>query len=125
MFNKLYDKKGFTLIEVIIAISVVTIGVLTIMTFIMVVIKGNKYSERLTTATVIAQDKLENAFRIGHDSLSNDTGSYTAFISYYWTKTVESNTPGTDTKTVTINVYWDPATTTSSHTIALQTVVAK
>ena len=50
---------GFTLIEVIIAISILTVGLLAVATMQTAAIQGNFFAYRTTEATTLAQDRLE------------------------------------------------------------------
>lgn len=120
MKDKLSNSKGFTLIEVVVAITVIAIGMFAIMSLLLTVIKGNSHSERVTTATNIAQDKMEDLKRVGYSNVSNDSGNDQ---DYYWEANIQDNTPGTNTITITVDVYWTPATTTSMHKVQLQTII--
>lgn len=86
------------------------------------VIKGNRQIKGVTTATTLAQDKMEYFKGIGYDNIS---GTSTVHPGYYLTATVQNNIPGANMKTVTVDVYWNPGTTTSKHKMTLQTIFAK
>lgn len=119
---KLYNEKGFLMIEVILAIALVTIGLFAVMSLATTVIKGNKQSKGVTVAMTLAQDKIEYFKGIDYDTIS---GTYTVYTDYYLEALVQNDIPGIDTKTVKVNVYWNPGTTTSKHKITLQTIFAK
>lgn len=119
---KLHNAKGFTMIEVILAIAIIAIGMFAVMSLVTIVIKGNTQSKKVTTATTLAQDKMEYFKGISYDNIS---GTYTVSNDYYLEALVQNNVPGINTKTVTVNVYWNPGTTTSSHKVILQTIFAK
>jgi len=114
-------KDGFTVIEAMLAIAIAAIGLFTLMSMITIVTKGNRQSKSITKATTLAQDKLEYFKKIAYSSIagtSTITGSSTV---YYLIANVDT---GVNTKTVTVDVYWDPATATSSHKVELKTVIA-
>lgn len=119
---KLYNNKGFLMIEVILAIALIAIGLFAVMSLATAVIKGNEQSKKVTTATTLAQDKMEYFKGIDYDTIS---GTYTVSSDYYLNALVQNNIPGTNTKTVTVDVYWNPGTTTSKHKVTLQTIFAK
>ena len=63
---RLYQKKnrsdgesGFTLLEVIIAISILTFGLLAVASMQLTAIHGNYNASNITEATTVAQDRLE------------------------------------------------------------------
>ena len=54
------SNKGFTLIEVLMAIVILSIGLLTLSQMSAYVIQSNAQASRFTRATIMAQDTLEN-----------------------------------------------------------------
>ncbi len=117
-----HQDKGFTMIEVMLAIAIIAIGLFAVMTLTTIVIKGNAHSKEVTVATTLAQDKIEYFKGIDYDNVS---GTDTVYTDYYLKAIVEDNTPGVNTKTVTVIVYWNPGTTTSIHKVELKTIFAK
>ena len=113
---------GVTLIENILAIAIIAIGLFSVMSVVTIVTKGNTHSKRVTTATTMAQDKMEYFKKVDY---SNVVGTSTVTTDYYLVAVVQNNTPGTSTKTITVNVYWNPAAATSSHKVELQTILAE
>ncbi len=126
---KLHNNKGFTLIEIMISIAIIAIGIFAVMSLIITVMKGNTLSKRVTTATTIAQGKMEDFKSMDYDSVVDDPGTDTATAYdtvYYWEVNVEDDTPATDTKTITIDVYWSSGGTNTTHNnVKLKTIIAK
>ena len=56
---RLKQEKGFTLLEVIIAISILTIGLLAVASMQVAALKGDSFAHTRTEATTWAQDRLE------------------------------------------------------------------
>ena len=113
---------GFTVLEAMFAIAIIAIGLFAAMSMVTAVIKGNTHSKSITTATTMAQDKLEYFKKIDYSSIagiSTLTGTSTV---YYLVANVDT---GTNTKTITIDVYWNPATATSSRKVELKTIRAE
>ena len=64
---------GFTLIEMLIAISILAIGLLGLAELQFIATKGNKESRDLTSAVVLAETKAEELLKNGVAKLSNGT----------------------------------------------------
>lgn len=116
MITTLKHPKGFTLIEVTIAIFILTVALLGLLSVTISVIKGNSFGERMTTATTMAGDKLEEVKSKSYSSISAGTttdyknldstnGMAGAF--YTRTLTVAENTPAVNMKTITVTVLWN------------------
>jgi prepilin-type N-terminal cleavage/methylation domain-containing protein len=67
--KKLTNDRGFTLLEVMIALIVAAIGFLGIAGMITTSIRGNDFSARLTEATNLAQDKIEEMKNVDYRDL--------------------------------------------------------
>ncbi len=124
--RRLHRNSGFTLIELMIAIAIITLGIFGVMSLILTVMKGNTLSERVTIATTIAQDKMEDFKRMDYDSVVDDSDTNTDYdVDFYWEADVEDDTPATDTKTITVDVYWDPAASSSAHNVEIKSIIAQ
>lgn len=126
MEYKLQNKKGFTLIEVLIAICILAIGLLSLATLAGTVIRGNSFSNKMTTATTLAQDKMEEIKGLGYDNAgtaagTENYGSIAGYVAYKRFTTVATDSPATGMKTVTVTVSWDA----DAHSVALTTILAK
>lgn len=65
--NVLSKSEGFTLIEVIVALAVLTIGILAVNAMQTVSVRGNSTANRLTTAATWATDRAEVLFNLEYD----------------------------------------------------------
>lgn len=61
---------GFTLIEILIAMLILTVAILSLVSVTVMVIKGNSLNRMITTATTLAKDQMET---LKNDSKSSDT----------------------------------------------------
>ena len=109
--NTFREEKGFTLIEVMIAMAVFAIGILAVGSMQLTAAQGNTASGKMTTAATIAQNQMEQLISLAYDDPSNlnDTnGDGTAGLN--------SNTAGTADHADPANpvngqyfVYWNIA----------------
>ena len=63
------NRQGFTLLEVLIAMFILTVAILALVSVTVTVIKGNASNKMFTTATTLAKDQLETLKNI---SLTSD-----------------------------------------------------
>jgi type IV pilus assembly protein PilV len=127
------DKQnGFTIIEILVAISILTVGLLAVASMQVSAIRGNKLSDNVTGALTLAEDKMEyllglnfnddelkdlvtgnntNLSTIASGSVDHEehnideTGSAGGKFHRIWN--VADNEPITNNKTITIIVTWD------------------
>ncbi|OGL42261.1 MAG: hypothetical protein A3C43_07200 [Candidatus Schekmanbacteria bacterium RIFCSPHIGHO2_02_FULL_38_11] len=120
---------GFTLIEVMVAMIVLAIGLLSFFALNVAIIKSNVFSKAITYATNLAQEKIEQLKNTDYDSIANQTetniGLNNAFTR---TTTVASGVPQTGMKTITVAVTWyemKPFISTTPHSVSLTTAIAQ
>ena len=126
--NKNNDN-GFTLVEVLVAILILTVGLLGMASLTVAIIQGNKFSSDLTTATTLAQDKMEEIRRIRETGYSNVVAETKADCSspydqYRREVLVTDDSPATDMKTVIVKTYWG-GTSKEDHNVELKTILAR
>lgn len=63
------NQKGFTLIEILIAITVFAIGILAVAAMQIKAIQGNSFAGGMTKATNVAQNKMEELIALPFDDL--------------------------------------------------------
>jgi type IV pilus assembly protein PilV len=109
---------GFTLLEVIVAISILTFGLLAVATMQTTAIRGNYNANCITEATTVGQDRLEELLGLpyGHGDLSDPAGggatshpnppTATAAVGYTINYTVESDVPVVNSKLIRLTVSW-------------------
>ena len=122
----LKTEAAFTLIEVMIGMVILTIVSLGLMSLTVSIIRSHTFSQRLTAATTLAQDQLEQVKRLGYTNATTavgmeDYGSIVDFPGFKRVTTVESDTPTTNVRTVTVTVSWSADT----QAVASKTIVAQ
>ena len=115
-------QEGFTLIELMIAIVILSVGLLGMATLTGSIVQKNKFSNDLTAATTLAQDKLEDVRANGYASAVSETKTAcaTPFSEYQREVTVSNNTPAAGMKQVTVKVYWGPS---DAHDVEIKTIL--
>jgi type IV pilus assembly protein PilV len=109
MRAKLETDKGFTLIEVLIAITVLTIGILAVSTMQVSSIWGNAFASRQTVGTTIALDRMEKLMSLSYENTDLAAGSHSdpsppSGYSIVWD--VEDDSPLDNAKRVFVTVTW-------------------
>jgi prepilin-type N-terminal cleavage/methylation domain-containing protein len=114
--ERLIESRGFTLIEILIATLLFSVALLGVASLATVVIKGNYLSKQITTATALAQQKLEENINKGYVNLAIGTetenygaitsidGTNTLFSGYKRVSVVEDG-PVANTRKLTVTVY--------------------
>lgn len=126
-------QQGFTLLEIFIAILLLTVGLLGTAALTTGVVRGNLDSRLLTTATTIAQTCLEENRRVGYASAgavptggSNNclSGNATVIMNgVSFTRNLAINSSVTNIKTLTVTVTWSEGAV-GSKSITLKTIMA-
>jgi prepilin-type N-terminal cleavage/methylation domain-containing protein len=127
---------GFTLVEIMISLVILSVGLLGLASQTLSVIKANSLSDQMTRATVLAEDKMEELKRLGYAHAQlQDTDSNTADVSTdiqtnpsFFTNPDHSNTnPTSETGTVTLTStpkrVWNVANNTPATGMKTVTVI--
>jgi Tfp pilus assembly protein PilV len=127
MTRKSRREGGFSFIDVMLSLVVLTFGVLALADLQRISSSGNKASQGLTTAVSLGEAKLEAlkntlcANKIVAEAATPVTA--TDGTTYTRTVTVTTNSPMINTKTVTVTLKWTDGSKT--HTIPMSTIIAQ
>lgn len=118
------DVAGLTLIETLISLIIFSVGMLGLSGLTTIIIHGNSLSQKITMATILAQDKLEAVQNTAYDELGSEKETVITDNQRRYTRVMEvlDNTPIRGMKTVSIAVYWGRQHSTNRH-VALKTIV--
>ena len=133
--RKSRNEKGFTLLEILVALSILSIGLLGMAGLTTSIIHGNTLSRKVTTATTLGQDRMEHFRRLGYSTTPacgtppiiedyNEITNYPFYKRVSSFKAVPINAgcdPADNMKTVTITVSWD----SDAQSVTLQTILAQ
>jgi len=138
------NDNGFTLVEILIAIVILSIGLLGMASLTVGIINGNKFSNNVTTATTLGQDKMEDIRRLGYSgppttetpeiedygTISDASGTVLPeYASYKRVTVADIYTAGTawppdGMKVITVTVYWKDNNQTE-RSVELKTILAQ
>jgi type IV pilus assembly protein PilV len=104
-----HRENGFTLVEILIALTIFAIGILGVASMQIWGLRGNASAIRHTQAATLAADRIEQLMTVNYATLesgpttpqSAPQGDYTIIT------TVAPNTPINLTTTITVNVTWN------------------
>ncbi len=114
----LNNQKGFTLLELLIALTILAIGLLGLAGLHIAANKGNVSGFKLSTGTAVAQQRIEELKALSPSSAELSAGNHaddgSATIqgtTYNRSYTIQDDTPVTGTSTITLTVSWvEPGT---------------
>ncbi len=106
------NQKGFTLLELLIALAILSVGLLGLAGLHIAAIKGNVSGFKFSAASAVAQQRLEEikALDTASSALSsgvhNDGNIILQGITYNRSYAVSDNSPVKGTSTLTFTVTW-------------------
>lgn len=121
--------KGFSLIEILIALVILSISLLALAGLMVMTTRNNSFGAHMTEATALTQDKLEQLratpyLLITPDTTTADQRSGSSGITYTrsWVAVPNIAPPNDTLKVVTIMITW---TDTTPHSISMVSAIAK
>ncbi len=119
---------GLTLLEVLITMLILSVGLLGMAGLTTGVMRGNAFSSRVTTATTVAEQKIEEMRRIGYTGapladtiITEDYHAMTDYPSYKRVTSIKMMNPADAMKVITVTAFWD----SDRHSVSLKTVLAE
>jgi prepilin-type N-terminal cleavage/methylation domain-containing protein len=122
---------GFTLSEVLIAMVVLSIGLLGLSAMTLAMGKSLTLSQNLTIATTLAQDKIEAVKQTPYAQVDaadyplEDYNTIPGYPQFRRAVVIHSNSPLADTKTVIVTTSWPRQRSAEPYTVTLTTVINK
>ncbi len=98
------NNKGFTLVEVMIGMTIFVIGYLAVASMQIVAIKGDTSARKTTEAATLAADRLETLIVLPYEDIADGGPVVEGAYTVAWQ--VANNSPLLNTKTITVFVSW-------------------
>lgn len=119
--RRLRGNRGFTLIEIVVAIVMLAFGVLASASLTAALMASNRGVTNRTRAVETLRLKVEDLQSVIYPQITNGNDTATVGgVTFNRSWTVTANSPVTNTKTITLTVTWTDRQGT--HTITNQTV---
>ena len=99
-------KKGFTLIEIVISMAILSIGLVGILSLFPVGFDSARRSIDLTQASLYAQEKLAEIKKDGFPAVEATSGTFTD-TNYTWTADITEEDPDEYLRKVVLTVKWN------------------
>lgn len=120
---KQLGNKGFSLLELLIAITILAFGLLAIAGLQTTAIRGNMHGSTISQATALAEDRIEAIRNADYADITVANFPTNETLSDIYTRQtqIEIDTPLNDLKRITVTVQWQ---TERPHQVVLRTIVA-
>jgi len=126
ILNSLKTAKGFSLIEIVIALLILAVCLLGLAGLMATTLRNTSFGGHLTEAATFAQDKLEQlraapwaSILTGADTRTGSTG-----INYSRSWAV-ADTAGGDQRWITITINWADPTKSTNRSVSLRSMVSQ
>jgi prepilin-type N-terminal cleavage/methylation domain-containing protein len=119
VIKKMRNDKGYTLIEMLIAIAILSVGLLAVATMQISSIRVNDTARKMTRRATVAQDRLEYLMSLGYTNAVLTSGTHTdgsapSGYSISWTVSTGGTLPPL-TRLIRVNVSHGGKTTSMSN----------
>ena len=121
----IYLDEGFTLIEIMIALVILSIGLMALAGMQVSAINGNAFSKRMTTAVSIAEQTIEQLKNTPFNNIQSQSASPISQSNLNFTRqvTVINDSPIANTLTATVTVTWMDGVKT--YTVPVSTIISR
>ena len=123
--------KGFTLLEVLVAIVIFSLSLLGLSAMAVSTIHGQALSEKISTATHLAQEKMEEIKDTIYDGVFQsgyaveEYGTIAGFNQFRRVVEIRENEFLDGTKTAIVSVFWKRLKGDQPHWVTIQTIISR
>jgi type IV pilus assembly protein PilV len=115
---------GFTLVESMLTLAIVSMGLLALNGLQITVLRGNALSRRMTTAVSLAEQRIEQLKNTSYANIEAEAATQVTASNLLFTRQVTvTNGPLPNTKSVSVLVSWQDQSKT--HTLPIATVIGQ
>ncbi len=107
------NHNGFTMMDMLIALALLTIGLLGMAKLTVAIIFGNQVSNMVTKATIVAESKMEDIRRSGYKGIAStdttntdDFNEINNYPEFQRITKIDADAPVEGIKTITVTVNW-------------------
>jgi type IV pilus assembly protein PilV len=115
-------QEGFTLLEIMVALVILSIGLIALAGLQISALRGNTFSKRMTTAVSIAETKLEQIKNMSYGTIQSESTTSVTQSNINFTRQVIV-TDNTTSKTVEVKVTW--VNGSKSYTVPVSTIISQ
>jgi prepilin-type N-terminal cleavage/methylation domain-containing protein len=118
-------EEGFTLLEIMIALVILSIALVALAGLQVSAIKGNAFSKRMTTAVSIGNEKMEQLKNSSYANILSESPIQVTQSNMNFTRqvTVTNNNPLPNMKTVNVMVTWSDSS--KSYSVPITTIISQ
>jgi type IV pilus assembly protein PilV len=115
---------GFTLVESMLTLAIMSMTLLALAGLQITALRGNALSRRITTATSIAEQRIEQLKNISYANIQAEDATQVTASNLHFTRQVTvTNGPLPNTKSVSVLVSWQDQSKT--HTLPIATIIGQ
>ena len=124
-------RAGFTLLEVLVAIVILSVGLLGLSAMTIATIRGLDFSEDVTVATNLAQEKMEQIKNDAYADVAQghypveDYNAIPGFRQFRREVEIRIDDVLANTKTAIVSVSWRRAKGGQPHNVTIQTIMSR
>jgi prepilin-type N-terminal cleavage/methylation domain-containing protein len=107
MKRKNAKQSGFSMIEVLVTVFLVTLGLLVVMTSFVAISKAQRYSERMDTASALARLEMERIRNRPYLNIQSEVGAYSEYPDHPDFRHEVIVTEAGNIKQITLRIYFE------------------